>query len=90
MSMPVPALRAATHPLDALDADEIIRSVAVLRESGHLDDQTPLMGLSLAPPPKADVLAWVPGQAIKRTARATIRKDRRNLEILVDLDGNAI
>jgi len=75
----------AEHPLDALDADEIMQTAALLRAAGHIDDATPILSLTLEPPAKSFVLAWTRGDAIPRTARAVIRKDRVNREILVDL-----
>ena len=75
----------AEHPLDALDADEIMQTAALLRAGGHVDDATPILSLTLEPPPKSFVLGWKRGDAFPRTARAVIRKDRVNREFLIDL-----
>ena len=79
-----------THPLDALDAAEIAQCVALLRAEGHADDQTPILSLRLHPPPKAKVLAWQEGESFARNAIATIRKDKKTREILIDLVKNKI
>jgi primary-amine oxidase len=79
-----------THPLDALDANEIAQSVALLRASGHADDETPILSLTLHPPPKTKVLAWKDGDAFSREAIATIRRNRITREILIDIDDNRI
>lgn len=79
-----------THPLDALDASEIAQSVALLRAAGHADNQTPILSLTLDPPPKADVLKWRGGESFSRKAIATIRRDRVTREVLIDLDAGEI
>lgn len=35
------------HPPDALDANEIARSAAILRDNGHTDSSTPILSLTL-------------------------------------------
>ncbi|MDH4109211.1 MAG: tyramine oxidase [Gammaproteobacteria bacterium] len=80
----------AEHPLDALDADEIMRTAALLRAGGHVDDSTPILSLTLEPPSKAVVLDWTAGEPVGRVARAVVRKDRVNREFLVDLVAGAI
>jgi len=76
----------ATHPLDALDAAEIMQSAALLRAAGHADDETPILSLRLNPPAKEKVLEWQPGEPISRQAIAIIRRDRITREVLLDLD----
>ena len=81
---------APQHPLDGLDADEIVRAAMILRRGGHTDDSTPILSLTLEPPGKSAVLTWSPGQPLTRAARATIRRDRINREIVIDLDTDRI
>ena len=81
---------APQHPLDGLEADEIVRAAMILRQAGHTDDSTPILSLTLEPPAKSAVLAWSPGERITRAARATVRRDRINREIVIDLDTNKI
>jgi primary-amine oxidase len=87
---PVTGRPAPTHPLDALDADEIARSAALLRRAGHVDDETPILSLQLHLPPKEEVLAWSEGKSFSRKAVAVIRRNRVTREIVVDLLKGAI
>lgn len=83
---PFTAQGAAQHPLDALEAPEIIAAAAILRSAGHVDDKTLIASLTLQPLLKADVLAWKAGDAIARRARAVLRRDAATFEAVVDLD----
>ena len=67
---------AASHPLDALSAEEITVTVAALRDAGHADATTRFALIDLDEPDKAAVLAWRPGQALSRKAFAIARRDR--------------
>lgn len=84
------ALSAPQHPLDALEAEEIIQTTAILRVNGHVDDQTPILSLALEAPAKNEVLAWEPDKDFSRQARAVVRRDRINREFIVDLNTNEI
>lgn len=81
---------APQHPLDALEADEIVRAAAILRAAGETDDATPILSLTLEPPAKAAVLAWSAGESFTRQARAVVRRERVTREILVDLDAGEV
>ena len=87
---PLTCLPEARHPLDALDAVEIVQSTALLRAEGHAGDETPILSLTLEPPPKSEVIGWKPGQPFSRRSVATIRNDRRTQEIVIDLLGGEI
>jgi primary-amine oxidase len=78
-----PAL--AAHPLDALSGKEIAAAVAVLRASGEIDAETRFALIDLDEPPKADVLAWKPGQSFVRKAFIVARRDRTVYEAVIDL-----
>lgn len=84
------AVSAPQHPLDALEAAEIIQTTAILRANGHVDDQTPILALAMEPPAKNEVLAWEPDKDFTRQARAIVRRDRINREFIVDLNSNSI
>lgn len=85
------ALQAAPrHPLDALDASEIAATTAVLRSAGHVDDRTLLAMITLLEPPKADVLAWEPGDSVPRRAKAVLRRESATFEAIVDLDAGTL
>src|SRR5262245_16527815 len=73
------------HPLDPLTAQEHWVVYDVLRASGHVDEKTRYAGVRLKPPPKAEVLAWRPGQPIRREAFATLVKGGKTYDAVVDL-----
>ena len=73
------------HPLDALDATEIAQSVALLRAEGHAGAETPILSLTMEPPPKPEVIAWKPGQPFSRRSIATVRNNRKTQEVVIDL-----
>ncbi len=75
----------ATHPLDPLDASEITAAVAALRAAGHADDATMFASVTLLEPPKAQVLAWRPGQPVPRAAVVVLRRRATTYEARVDL-----
>ncbi|HSF17029.1 MAG TPA: tyramine oxidase [Vicinamibacteria bacterium] len=78
------------HPLDALEASEIVSVAAVLRAQGHVNDATPILSLTLEPPPKAEVLEWKPGDRFARRARAVVRRERVTREFVIDLRSKEI
>jgi primary-amine oxidase len=75
----------AAHPLDSLSGKEISTAVSVLRASGKIDAETRFALIDLDEPPKADVLAWKPGQRSVRKAFIVVRRDRTVDEAVVDL-----
>lgn len=76
---------AAQHPLDALEASEIIAATAILRAAGHVDEKTLIASLTLQEPAKADVLAWKAGEPIPRKAKVALRRNSATFEAVVDL-----
>jgi primary-amine oxidase len=80
----------SAHPLDPLSGREIAAAVAVLRASGKIDAGTRFALIDLDEPPKADVLAWKPGQPFARNAFIVARRDRTVYEALVDLDARRL
>ncbi|MBI2169799.1 MAG: primary-amine oxidase [Actinobacteria bacterium] len=60
------------HPLEPLSEDEIHQTVQVLREAGHTGEHHRFAAVTLAEPPKADVLGWVPGNGTDRRAVAYV------------------
>ena len=76
---------AAQHPLDALEASEIIVAAAILRAAGHVDEKTLIASLTLQEPAKADVLAWKAGEPIPRKAKVALRRNSATFEAVVDL-----
>lgn len=75
----------AGHPLDGLTTQEHWAVYDVLRAAGHSDDQTRYAGVELREPPKAEVLAWKPGQAFRREAFAMLVSHGKTYEAVVDV-----
>ena len=61
-----------THPLQRLSADEIRAPKRLFTEQGLLTPTTRFARLALEEPPKADVLAFQPGDAVDRRVRAVL------------------
>ena len=78
------------HPLDPLTADELTRTVELLREAGHVNGATRFSNIELRDLPKAIVLDWTPSAAIPRAAFAVIKQDTRTFEAVVDLNGGIV
>ncbi len=83
---------ATAHPLDPLSADEVTRSLAILKHSGKLTASTLFPYLMLREPPKTEVLAWKVGQPFRREALAVVydHKAGKTAEATIDLRTNAI
>src|SRR5579863_3317492 len=54
------------HPLDALTPEEYWKVSHILSAAGKLAEKTQFSGILLREPPKAEVLAWKPGQPFGR------------------------
>ena len=67
-----PVSTTVAHPLDRLTADEIRTAAGVLRDARLLGESVRLPVLALEEPPKADVLAFVPGTDHDRRVRAVL------------------
>jgi primary-amine oxidase len=86
---PSPALKAqnSKHPLDSLTSPEYWTTYEVLRASGKVDADTRYPMVQLKEPPKGEVLAWKPGQPIRREAFVVVWKGKQTFEAVVDLKG---
>jgi primary-amine oxidase len=60
------------HPLQRLGADEIRQARTLLAEQGLLSESTRITYLGLEEPPKAEVLAFRPGDPVDRRVRAIL------------------
>ncbi|HEX5562063.1 MAG TPA: primary-amine oxidase [Nocardioidaceae bacterium] len=82
----------ARHPLDRLTAAEIARNRVVLDKAGLIGPATRFPLVMLAEPAKADVLAWAPGDPVRRRVR-TVLLDRGTgavTEVTVSLDDDEV
>ncbi len=84
------ASSAASHPLDALNADELNKTVQVLRAAKLVDDTGRFGIIRLQEPPKAEVLAWHEGVELHRQAYVNLRQKRRLYEGVVDITAGKI
>jgi primary-amine oxidase len=73
------------NPLDPLSADEITTATEVLKASGQVEEGARFHLMDLREPPKAEVLAWQPGDPLHRKALAILRQSSRTFEAVVDL-----
>src|SRR3954452_7775011 len=83
-------LPAQTHPLDALSADEINRTVAILSAARQVDSETRYPTITLLENPKAEVLRWSPGQPFERRARVDYLNGVRLFEAAVNLTSGKV
>ncbi len=75
---------AQTHPMDALTADEIKATTAILKADTRTKDALYQL-ITLNEPPKPEVVAWKPGVPLRRAARVTAMQDKTVIEAVVDL-----
>ena len=75
---------AAVHPLDPLTPDEIRTAVQAARADDRLGTAA-FPSITLQEPPKAEMLAWLPGRALARQARVQAMTVDRTYELVVDL-----
>jgi Cu2+-containing amine oxidase len=61
-----------THPLQRLSADEIRAAKKLFEDRSLLTPTTRFANLALEEPPKRDVLAFQPGDAVDRRVRAVL------------------
>jgi primary-amine oxidase len=73
------------HPLDPLTSQEIGIAVAELRRAGYADAAMRFALIDLDEPEKDAVLAWRPGQQVRRKAFVVARRDRAVYEAVIDL-----
>jgi primary-amine oxidase len=78
------------HPLDSLTLEEYWKSYNLLQAAGKLSKGTLFTSVLLHEPPKAEVLAWRPGQPIPRKVDVVLLTDGKSYEAVVDLTGNKI
>jgi primary-amine oxidase len=74
----------SAHPLDPLTADEIRTAIQIARSDSRFADAA-FPSVASHEPPKADVLAWRPGQSLARQARVQAMTTASFYELLVDL-----
>jgi primary-amine oxidase len=80
------------HPLDPLSKEEIARTADLLRKSGKVKEDGRFSIIVLHEPPKAELLAFAPGQEMRREAFAVIyeRSSNKTYEAVVDLKNSSL
>lgn len=84
------AQTAPTHPLDALTAEEYVLTRKLLADAGYVNDDSRFPLITLREPPKAEVLAWEPGEAIPRSADVVVKQGEQTYEAVVDLSAATV
>jgi primary-amine oxidase len=82
----------ASFPLDPLSKDEIAAAVNILRSAGKASDSSRFATITLHEPPKSEVLAFKPGDPIRREAFAVVyeRSSNKTYEAVVDVKGGSV
>jgi primary-amine oxidase len=83
-SVPLAAQK-VEHPLDPLNFQEYWTVLEVLRDAGHLNEETRFSIVNLHEPPKDLVWSWSPGKDFPREASAVVRQGADSYETVVDL-----
>jgi len=78
------------HPLDGLTSREIWTAQEVLQASGKVDEKTQYPMVQLKEAPKEEVLAWKPGQAMRREAFLVVKQGPQVFEAVVDVTGKKL
>jgi primary-amine oxidase len=78
------------HPLDGLTSREIWSAQEVLQASGKVDEKTQYPMVQLKEAPKEEVLAWKPGQAMRREAFLVVKQRPQTFEAVVDVNGKKL
>ena len=82
--------QSAKQPPDGLTASEIWTAYEVLQASRKVDADTRFPMVQLHEPPKEEVLAWKPGQALRREAFLVVRQGPQAFEAVVDVNGKKL
>ncbi|HEU5219395.1 MAG TPA: hypothetical protein VFU23_12095, partial [Gemmatimonadales bacterium] len=77
--------QAPRHPLDGLSGSEHWIAYDAVRAYWKTDSTTRYAYMGLHEPPKAEVLAWKPGQPFRREATVHLVQDGKGYEAVVDL-----
>lgn len=78
------------HPLDGLTGAEMWTAYEVIQASGKVDAKTRFPMVQLKEPPKEEVLAWKPGQAMRREAFVVVKEGAQTFEAVVDVNGKRL
>ncbi len=82
----------AAHPLDPLSATEFQSTAAILRRDQGVTDSWRFASIELKEPPKIEVKAWKPGDAVPRRSLSILwdKQTNETYEAVVDLVGDRV
>ena len=78
------------HPLDGLTAEEYASIKSIMSKAGTVTDETLFPLIELIEPPKADVLAWSPGDQIDRRAMVQYLGENGFKEAVVNITDETV
>jgi len=78
------------HPLDALTPEEYWKVSHILSAAGKLAEKTQFSGILLREPPKAEVLAWKPGQPFGRKVDVVLLTEGKSYAAVVDVSAGKL
>ena len=76
---------ALPNPMDPLSEQEYVQTLKLLQADGLINEDSRFPLITLREMPKADVLAWQPGDAISRQAFVIVKQGEQTFEGVVDL-----
>jgi primary-amine oxidase len=81
---------AVYHPLDGLTPPEYWTIYETVRAAGHIHEKTIIVSILLNEPPKAEVLAWKPGEPMPRKATMVLIDEQKPYAAVVDLTAKKV
>jgi len=79
------SVRAANHPLDPLDATEIVTAAQILLDGGAATPGAAFQSVELREPSKETVLGFHPGDPLNRSATVDFRQNKQSYRSIVNL-----
>lgn len=90
LGTPLAAAQSVSHPLDGLTPSEIWTAYDTLQAAHKVNADTRFPMVQLHVPPKEEVLAWKPGQEMRREAFLVVRQGAQMFEAVVDVNGKKL
>ncbi len=81
---------AAYHPLDGLTPAEYWTIYQVVRDAGHIQEKSVIISVLMNEPPKAEVLAWKPGDPMPRRATMVLMTEQKPYAAVVDITAKKV
>ena len=78
------------HPLDGMGTAEYWTVYDALQSAGHVTPETKFTSVLLHPPEKSVVLAWRPGQAVRRESDVVLLRNGKSYTARVDVSAKRV